>query len=217
MKSRQAKTQKINVIRSPDKPPKLKAVPKLLKLNLGAGQRKFEDFLSVDSIKTAITDRVVDLFKFPWPWKNESVSDVYAAHFFEHVPKELRPKFMDEVWRILVPGGKAVFITPYWSSMRAIQDPTHEWPPICETSFLYFNRNWVNLNGLSHAHRYNCDFDFVYGHGVSPNFMQKNDETRQFASAHYVNAVDDGMVTLTKRVLTPWADLPSVEQAYVKN
>lgn len=201
-----AKHKKINVIKTPDKP-KLNAVPKLLKLNLGSGQRPKEGFVNVDIADIPGVDKVVDLLKFPWPFKDESAEYIYSAHFFEHIPKALRPKFMDEIWRILVMKGKCEFIYPYWSSSRSVQDPTHEWPPVCENSFLYFNRAWVNLNGLAHAHQYNCDFDFVYGYGVNPEFTQKSDEVRQFACAHYVNAVDDGQTMLEKKELTPFTGL----------
>jgi SAM-dependent methyltransferase len=121
---------------------------KTLKLDLGCGNNKQEGFTGVDFKKTPAVDIVHDLFKFPWPFKDNSVEETFSSHFFEHVPGSIRGKLMDEVYRILIPGGKAVFITPYWSSMRSVQDFTHQWPPICETSYLYFNKGWREQNKL---------------------------------------------------------------------
>ena len=170
----------------------------LLKLDLGCGQNKREGFTGVDIWDGPGVDRVVDLFKFPFPFETESVEEVFTCHFFEHVPQGLRFQFMDEVYRILMPSGRATFITPYWASMRAVQDPTHEWPPIAESSYLYFNKKWRETNRLTH-YKVTCDFDFVYGYVLDQETALKNAEAQQFWAKHYTNAVSDLSVTLTKR------------------
>lgn len=47
-------------------------------------------------------------------------------------------RFMDEVWRILKPGGQAIHTFPYAGSHGYWQDPTHL-NPINETTFRYFD------------------------------------------------------------------------------
>lgn len=180
---------------------KLKVVPEpLLKLDLGAGQNRREGFKGVDFVKTDQTDYVHDLFKFPWPFGDDSVEEAHASHFFEHVPAKVRPKFMDELYRILVPGGKVTIICPYYTSIRAIQDFTHEWPPISPNSFLYFNRGWREQNKLTHGYYdLKCDFDFSYGWSVNAAWQARNDEARNFAIQWYANAVDDIHVNLVSR------------------
>lgn len=186
---------------------KLKQSKKPLKLDLGCGDNKREGFFGIDIAKTKSTDMVADLFKFPWPFKDNSVDEVFASHFFEHVPQKLRGKFMDEIYRILVPcekennqpiKGFCHFIVPYYSSMRAVQDFTHEWPPIAETSFLYFNKQWRIDNRLNH-YPVTCDFDFFYGYSPDPILMTKNEELRTFAFKNYINAIQDLNITLMKR------------------
>lgn len=56
-----------------------------LKLDLGAGQSPREGFSGVDLYAPNPTFRV-DLFKFPFPWENESVSELHCSHFLEHLP-----------------------------------------------------------------------------------------------------------------------------------
>lgn len=175
---------------------KIEILPRPLKLDLGAGQNKREGFIGVDIAATS--DLQADLFKFPWPFEDASVTEVHASHFFEHVPQNIRFKFMDELWRILTVGGTATFITPYYSSMRAIQDPTHQWPPIAESSYLYFNKEWRKSNKLDH-YDVKCDFDFSYGYIPDPESSLRNSETQAFWFKHYVNSILDLQVTLVKR------------------
>lgn len=184
MKTKSRKSKKVEV--------------KLLRLDLGCGQRKQLEHIGVDLHKADGVDVVFDLRRTPWPWKSNSVESVYSAHFLEHLTGPERIVLMDELWRVLRVGGTALFITPYWASMRAIQDPTHAWPPIAESSYLYYNAEWREKNGLTH-YLGHCDFDYTYGYAVSPVWQSRNEEARNNAIAHYVNAVMDLHVTLTKR------------------
>jgi hypothetical protein len=182
---------------------KLAAAPepvKLLKLDLGSGQNVREGFEGVDFVAAPGVKHVVDLFTFPWPFGDASVEEAHLSHFFEHVPNLLRGKFMDELYRILIPEGKATVICPYHSSIRATQDFTHEWPPISANTFLYFNKGWREQNKLTHGH-YNlkCDFDFYYGYIINQGWASRQDEARMFGVERYWNTVDDISITLTKR------------------
>jgi predicted SAM-dependent methyltransferase len=174
--------------------------PKLLKLDLGSGQSSREGFEGVDFVAAPGVKHVVDLLKFPWPFPDGSCDELHCSHFFEHVPGLLRGKFMDEVYRILVPEGKITIICPYYTSIRATQDFTHEWPPVSPNSFLYFNRKWREDNKLTHGHyEIKSDFDFVYGYAINASWSSRQDEARQFGFDHYNNTIDDLHVTLTKR------------------
>lgn len=171
-----------------------------MKLNLGCGRRPLEGYVNVDIADGA--NWVVDLFKFPWPWADGSVDEIYSRHFFEHVPGKLRFKFMDECYRILKPGGKMMFIVPYYSTVWAVQDPTHEWPPICEASFWYFNRGWREDQKLD-QYDVKCDFDFKIGYqavnGLKYDISQMSEEDGVQAINHYLNVVSEIHVELTRR------------------
>lgn len=116
---------------------------------------------------------------------------------FNYVPQDKRGEYMDEIYRVLIPEGKAHIWAPYWSSMRAVQDYAAQWPPICEATFLYFNREWRKLN---HPDRdLKCNFDFTFGYQADPETANKNDETRTFWIKHYINSVNDLQVVMVKR------------------
>lgn len=178
---------------------------KLLRLDLGCGQSKQPDHFGVDIAKCDGVDLVWDLFnQFPYPVEDGTVESIFTSHFFEHIPGKLRPKFMDECYRMLRVGGQMTVIVPYYSSHRASQDFGHEWPPVSEHSFLYFNKGWREANKLTHGpYEMRCDFDFGYGHAFMPDAMARNDEYRQNAMMHMLNAVADIHVTLTKRDPNP--------------
>jgi SAM-dependent methyltransferase len=172
----------------------------LLKLDLGCGDNKREGFKGVDFVKTKSTDYVHDLMKTPWPFKTNSVEEIHCSHFFEHIPAKMRPKFMDEIYRVLAPDGKATIICPYFKSVRAIQDFSHEWPPIAENTFLYFNKKWREENKLTHGfYQMVCDFDFTYGYQMNQLWASKSEDARNFAIGAYWSVIDDIHVTLTSR------------------
>lgn len=170
-----------------------------LKLNLGCGKRKVDGFTGVDISSDCGADVVHDLFQFPWPFEDSSVDEVQSSHFLEHVPGRLRQRFFNELYRVMKPGATATFITPNADSHRAIQDPTHEWPPICPASYLYYNAQWRKDNELDH-YEATCDFDFTYADAVEGPWALRSQEARDFAMRHYNNVALDLHVVLTKRV-----------------
>jgi predicted SAM-dependent methyltransferase len=171
-----------------------------LMIDLACGDSKREGFIGIDKFKTNSTDHVFDILQFPWPIADECAKMLHCSHFFEHIPKELRPKFMDEAHRVLQKGGQMVIIVPYWSSMRSIQDFNHEWPPVSESSFLYFNKNWRTANRLTHGtYEMTCDFDFGYGYILDQEVSVRNQQYQTEAVKFYNNSVLDLHVTLTRR------------------
>jgi ubiquinone/menaquinone biosynthesis C-methylase UbiE len=134
----------------------------------------------------------------PWKLKSESVDEITCFHLFQRIPGKQRAQFMDEVYRVLKPAGKATFVTPYWSSMRSTGDPRFEWPPISELSYLYFNKQWRADQKITL--KANCDFDFTYGYVLDPAAASRTIEVQQDWAKYRTNAVNDLQVILTKRV-----------------
>jgi ubiquinone/menaquinone biosynthesis C-methylase UbiE len=168
---------------------------KSMKLNLACGQNKIDGFLGVDIVKTDITDKIMNLEVFPWDFKDDSVDEIFCSHYIEHTPDLI--KFMDECYRILKVGGKMTVIAPYYTSVRATQDPTHK-RFISESTFLYFNKEWMIQNKLEH-YGIKADFDYTYGYSFSPMWAMRNEEARNFAIIHYNNVITDIQVILTKK------------------
>lgn len=169
-----------------------------MKLDLGCGSRKAEGFLGVDISPDVGADFVHDLRVVPWPFADDSVDEVRCTHFFEHLTGEQRMAFMNELWRVMKTGASALFITPYWQSYGAVQDPTHQWPPVCEASYFYFNRQWRETAGVAH-YPIHCDFDLNYAFWMGPDWLKKPQAETSFGLRHYCNVANDLHATLRKR------------------
>jgi len=192
-----------------------KSEPKALKLSLACGDVKPEGFKGVDIVKTTSADYVQDLLQFPWSqFADNSVDEIECMNFVEHIPHgDSRDdpffQFFDEIHRILKPAefdqnnpniplrGFARITCPYYSSMRAWQDPTHQ-RAISEASFLYLNKQWRLDNKLDH-YPVTCDFDFSYAYVLTPEWQSRNQDAQAFAIKHYNNVVTDIQVQLVKR------------------
>ena len=186
--------------------------PKIIAVDLGCGQNKasiefFKDNLNIpateviglDHVQCDGVDIVHDLTTFPYPFEDNSIDAIHSSHFVEHLDGFERMKFFDECYRILKPGGRMRVIHPYYKSVRAIQDPTHKFPPISENSSFYWDRSWRDLNKLDH-YPINCDFEFnIYYVWQDGSIANKNEETRTFSIDKYWNIVADMIVDLTKR------------------
>jgi hypothetical protein len=173
------------------------AVAEPLRLDFGCGKNKREGFIGIDSRDFPGVDQVVDLTR-PWPWTGDSVAEANASHFVEHLTASERIHFVNELYRVLVPGGKCQVIVPHWASCRAYGDLTHQWPPVSEFWFYYLNREWRNANA-PHNDGYVCDFDCAWGYSVNPALLPRNPEYQQHALTFWKEAAQDTICTMTKR------------------
>ena len=80
--------------------------------------------------------RPANLALEPIPYSDDVFGSVSAFDFIEHVPRLLASadgtqtffpfvRLMDEIWRVLAPGGCFYALTPTWPSPDAFVDPTH--------------------------------------------------------------------------------------------
>jgi len=90
----------------------------------GVGGPPFHDF------------RLANLCVEPIPYPDDSFASVSAFDFLEHVPRILTTadgrgtrapfiELMNEIWRVLAPGGRFYALTPAYPRPEAFQDPTH--------------------------------------------------------------------------------------------
>lgn len=80
--------------------------------------------------------RPANLSLEPIPYADNTFGSVSAFDFIEHVPRLLATadgtqtffpfiRLMDEVWRVLAPGGRFYALTPTWPNPEVFVDPTH--------------------------------------------------------------------------------------------
>lgn len=110
---------------------------------------------NVDRNQQSGVDEVADIFRYPFPWADNSFDGALLAHLCEHIPHEIRLTsehepfqnteivypterhrqlanmqdgwyaFFSELHRVLTPGSLIHILSPYAWCDSAITDPTH--------------------------------------------------------------------------------------------
>jgi ubiquinone/menaquinone biosynthesis C-methylase UbiE len=181
-----------------------KKAPAALKLDIGCGPNPREGFDGVDCIKFPAVKHVVKLGSRPLPFADDTVDEVYSAHFLEHLTQEERCFFLNDLYRVMKPGATCTLVVPHWASNRAYGDPTHKWPAISEMFFWYLDKKWRDTNAphtdAKHWKQgYDCDFEFTYVYSVHPLIAVKSDDAKQYAVQFYKEACQDIQATLKPR------------------
>lgn len=174
------------------------------KLHLACGNIRIDGFIGVDIIKDGTAaDVQCDLLKTPWPFEDNSVDEIYCEHFIEHIPhgndgfNDPFFTFFNEIGRVLKPGGKAIFVAPYYTSSRAYQDPTH-CRLITEATFLYMSKKWRRVNVLLHYPLTTDLYVSDFSHAISEEFAGKSQDAISYIAIHNWNVVQDLRVTMIK-------------------
>src|SRR5215472_14326418 len=95
-----------------------------MRLNLGCGRDIRDGWVNIDCRPAPGVDVVCDFGgKTVLPFGDDIVTLSEGSHVIEHLTDPL--PFMEELHRVTVPGGRAVFRCPYGSSDDADEDPTH--------------------------------------------------------------------------------------------
>lgn len=116
-------------------------------LNLGCGYRKIEGAINIDNRAECSPDLLCDVTE-GLPFSDNSICEVKAFDFLEHIPIGKTVVVLEEIYRVLKPGGKLEHLTPSTEGRGAFMDPNHVsfWN---ENSFKYFiDEEYRNLYGI---------------------------------------------------------------------
>jgi SAM-dependent methyltransferase len=80
------------------------------RLNVGCGQYPILYWTNLDADPKAIAD--IYQCVPPLPFGDESLEDIYAGHFLEHLPRDEGRAFLAECFRCLIPGGRLGVLVP---------------------------------------------------------------------------------------------------------
>lgn len=107
---------------------RLAVVPKSVEqvwLDVGCGDSKQPNCLGMDRRKRPGVDVVHDAEVLPWPFADGQFTRIVMSHLMEHLNPKVHVEIVDEMWRILRPGGILMMSMPYPGSAGHWQDPTH--------------------------------------------------------------------------------------------
>lgn len=115
----------------------------LLKINLGCGEKYLDGWTNCDVVQSIRADHYFNLEHFPYPLDSSCASMILMDNVLEHLSDI--PKTMEEIFRILAPGGEIIIKVPYGKSDWALQDPTHKH---------YFTERSMDYFTLGHAYNF---------------------------------------------------------------
>jgi len=93
------------------------------RLDIGCGNNKTPGSTYLDVDPDAHPDILHDLNKFPYPIEENQFDEIIAKHIIEHLDHP--QKFIEELARILKPGGTIFIETPHFTSYVAYSEPQH--------------------------------------------------------------------------------------------
>lgn len=125
------------------------------KLNLGCGDDYRDDYVNVD-IGNCKKDVEHDLEDFPYPFEDNSFSEILMQHCIEHISRDNFPKLVQELHRICKPDAVVKIAAPYYLSRNAYTDFTHK-NFMTEESFAYFDPRHP-LRKLGKIYGLECEF-----------------------------------------------------------
>ena len=110
-----------------------------VKLELGCGPNKRDgSYIGIDLRDLPGVDIVGDVFEVFKGIPDNTVDEIYSAHFFEHVDNlEL---LLSEIHRILKPGGEIEIIVPHFSNPYFYSDHSHK------TNFGLYSLSYFSVN-----------------------------------------------------------------------
>lgn len=122
-----------NLARPPSAVPVPVGAPRL---NLACGKDirpKAEGWTNMDVVALPGVDVVQSAIRLPWPFADDSFQHVLVSHYLEHVPHDLNNgkhtdgflQVLEEIHRVLRPGGMLEVFVPHWDSAWTWRDPTH--------------------------------------------------------------------------------------------
>lgn len=95
------------------------------KLTVGCGKVKEPGYIHLDIAPLPNVDVVHDLDSFPYPFEDNTFEEIKAIDVLEHI--DHFAKSIDELWRILKPGGVLYIRGPHALYPEQMwRDPTHK-------------------------------------------------------------------------------------------
>jgi hypothetical protein len=108
-----------------------------IRLSVGAVR---QGWYSIDNRGGNDADLTIDLECYPWPLPASSVIQAYAGHVVNRIDPARFGfiRFMNELWRLLVPNGELIVVSYYGTNQRYAADPA-ACNSLTEASFYWFD------------------------------------------------------------------------------
>ena len=126
----------------------------------------------------------------------DSIEEIQGQDVLEKVPNLI--SFIEECYRILKPGAKAIFSSPHFVNVAAWRSPLTI-RGIGEQSLNFSDKKWREETKYTEA-SVSCDFEVQGSFALEQDVMNRSEEARQFWMRRYVNVAQAVMFTLIKKI-----------------
>jgi hypothetical protein len=181
-----------------------------LRLNLGCGLNRRDGYVNVD--REGEPDVRHDLEVVPWPWPDDSASEVVLFHVLEHLGRDASVylAIMKELYRVCQDGARVWVVVPHHRHENFFNDPTHVRAVTSEGMRLFSqsnNREWA-AQGISNSPLglyLGIDFELIevklkpseLWHRLHANSQQQPDVETLIQQGHlYNNMIEEVQMTL---------------------
>lgn len=135
------------------------------RLHLGCGTRVWPGWINLDrsspdTLEPGSEFTHCDIAAGPLPLADASVDYVFSEDFLEHLPPDRRVPVMNEIWRVLVPGGVMEHYVPNAGSRNDYGSPTHL-SHYCLQTFEHFDVDSYRWAKDRHFEGITCGFKKV--------------------------------------------------------
>lgn len=166
----------------------------MLKIDLGCGRSKKDGFIGVDCLGFDNVDIVHDLNKFPYPFSDNEVDEVYMDNVLEHLKNPI--KVIDEIYRISKNKAIITISVPYFRSFYSVIDPTHKsffgvfwfyyfYPKHPFFDKYSYSKSMFNIKKIEFDREWkNSKMSFI--HKMIVNFAEKNPDYYERKISHII-------------------------------
>lgn len=133
-----------------------------MKINIGGGYKKYDNFLNLDLDPHTNPDFIVNLEVDKLPFDDNIITEVKAHHILEHLGEGFF-HLMQELYRVCKDGAIIDIIVPHHRHDIFLADPTHRRPILIEGMRLFskkFNKTNIDNSGSSSNLGIVFDVDF---------------------------------------------------------
>lgn len=92
-------------------------------LDVGCGSKKIKGAIGIDQRMYPCIDVCCNLNYFPYPFKDNTFALIIFRDVIEHLQDTI--KVIEEIYRIIKPGGVLVLLYPHYTYSTAYTDPGH--------------------------------------------------------------------------------------------
>ena len=123
------------------------------RLNLGSSHKLLPDYINVDLEPLSGAEVIHDLNVAPWPFEDNSVSEINMSHILEHLGETVAQfrTVMQEMYRVCCDGAVIHIAVPSVWCNNFVSDPTHVRPITHDLLILFSKKACADLKAQGAA------------------------------------------------------------------